>query len=120
MYPDEIVSQLADSASQSRSCPFELVINISAFDALWHNPVVGRFYNRMVARGKTFKQAMTACMRKLLVLMICWWPFVRSGTRPKRPDFPSRTPAWSGRQEVLARRLVAATIGPKDAAFSRS
>jgi transposase len=31
--------------------------------------VIAEFYARLVARGKTFKQAMTACMRKLLVLM---------------------------------------------------
>ncbi len=42
---------------------------MSAFNARWYNPVIGSFYARLVARGKTFKQAMTACMRKLLVLM---------------------------------------------------
>jgi transposase len=42
---------------------------MSAFNARRYNPVIGEFYRRLVARGKTFKQAMTACMRKLLVLM---------------------------------------------------
>ena len=42
---------------------------MSAFNARRYNPVIGGFYARLVARGKTFKQAMTACMRKLLVLM---------------------------------------------------
>ena len=42
---------------------------MSAFNARRYNPVIGAFYARLVARGKTFKQAMTACMRKLLVLM---------------------------------------------------
>src|SRR3954469_10679953 len=42
---------------------------MAAFNARKYNPVIGEFYRRLVARGKTFKQAMTACMRKLLVLM---------------------------------------------------
>jgi transposase len=42
---------------------------VSAFNARRYNPVIGAFYKRLVERGKTFKQAMTACMRKLLVLM---------------------------------------------------
>ena len=39
---------------------------MAAFNARKHNPVIGAFA-RLVARGKTFKQAMTACMRELLV-----------------------------------------------------
>jgi transposase len=42
---------------------------MAAFNARKYNPVIATFYARLVARGKTFKQAMTACMRKLLVLM---------------------------------------------------
>ena len=42
---------------------------MAAFNARRYNPVIGAFYARLVARGKSFKQAMTACMRKLLVLM---------------------------------------------------
>ena len=42
---------------------------MAAFNARKYNPVIRSFYARLVARGKTFKQAMTACMRKLLVLM---------------------------------------------------
>jgi transposase len=42
---------------------------MAAFNARKYNPAIKAFYARLVARGKTFKQAMTACMRKLLVLM---------------------------------------------------
>jgi transposase len=42
---------------------------MAAFNARMYNPVIRSFYVRLVARGKPFKQAMTACMRKLLVLM---------------------------------------------------
>jgi transposase len=40
---------------------------IAAFNARRYNPVIGGFYRRLVSRGKTFKQVMTACMRKLLM-----------------------------------------------------
>ena len=42
---------------------------MAAFNARKYNPVIKAFYARLVARGKLFKQAMTACMRKLLVIM---------------------------------------------------
>jgi transposase len=41
----------------------------SAFNARKYNPVIGEFYRHPVSRGKPYKQAMTACVRKLLVLM---------------------------------------------------
>jgi hypothetical protein len=44
-------------------------LSMSAFNARRYNPVIGGFYARLVARGKTFKQATTACMRTPLVLM---------------------------------------------------
>jgi transposase len=46
-----------------------LELYMSAFNARRYNPVIGGFYSRLIGGGKTFKQAMTACMRKLLVLM---------------------------------------------------
>ena len=33
------------------------------------NPTIKRFYDRLIAAGKPFKVAMTACMRKLLIYM---------------------------------------------------
>lgn len=42
---------------------------MAAFNARKYNPVIRAFYARLASHGKTFKQAMTACMRKLLVLM---------------------------------------------------
>ena len=42
---------------------------MAAFNARKYNPVIKAFCARLVGRGKPFKQAMTACMRKLLVLM---------------------------------------------------
>jgi hypothetical protein len=42
---------------------------MSAFNARKYNPVIGELYGRPVCRGKTFKRAMTACMRELLAPM---------------------------------------------------
>ena len=35
---------------------------------LW-NPVIAQMYDRLIAKGKPFKVAMTACMRKLLTIL---------------------------------------------------
>ena len=37
--------------------------------AVRHNPVLRRFYERLLRRGKTKKVALVACMRKLLVIL---------------------------------------------------
>jgi transposase len=44
-------------------------LDMAAFNARKCDPVIREFYARPVVRGKAFKQAMTVCMRKLLVLM---------------------------------------------------
>jgi transposase len=33
------------------------------------NPVIRDFYNRLIAKGKLFKVALVACMRKLLTIL---------------------------------------------------
>jgi transposase len=45
------------------------VLYMAALVASRHNPSLRDFYQRLRARGKTAKQALTACMRKLLVLL---------------------------------------------------
>ena len=40
-----------------------------AHNAVLHCPRFGRFFERLRARGKKHKVAMTACMRKLLVTL---------------------------------------------------
>ena len=37
--------------------------------AIRFNPVIKRFYDRLVGAGKTGMVAVTACMRKLLVIL---------------------------------------------------
>jgi transposase len=34
-----------------------------------HNPVIKSFYTRLIERGKSPKLALTACVRKLLVIL---------------------------------------------------
>lgn len=41
---------------------------MAAIVAKTHNPVIKEFFERLIARGKSFKQAITACMRKLLII----------------------------------------------------
>ena len=42
---------------------------MSALVASRHNPVIRDFYQRLLAKGKPKKSALTACMRKLLVIL---------------------------------------------------
>jgi transposase len=37
--------------------------------AIRHNPVIRKFYERLLANGKLKKVALVACMRKLLVIL---------------------------------------------------
>ena len=42
---------------------------MAALSASQHNPVIKPFYQRLIAKGKNPKVALTACMRKLLVIL---------------------------------------------------
>ena len=42
---------------------------MAALSAARHNPAVRAFYRQLRARGKPAKLALTACMRKLLVIL---------------------------------------------------
>jgi transposase len=45
------------------------VLYMAALSASRHNPVIKRFYTRLIDKGKAEKVALTACMRKLLVIV---------------------------------------------------
>jgi transposase len=45
------------------------VLYMAANSARQHNPVIKAFYTRLREQGKPFKVALTACMRKLLVIL---------------------------------------------------
>lgn len=45
------------------------VLYMACLSAIRYNPVIREFYTSLIARGKMFKVAITACMRKLLTIM---------------------------------------------------
>jgi transposase len=45
------------------------VLYMAALSASKHNPIIRRFYEHLVKQGKEKKVALTACMRKLLVIL---------------------------------------------------
>jgi transposase len=45
------------------------VLYMAALSAKKHNPFIRRFYERLLRHGKEKKVALTACMRKLLVIL---------------------------------------------------
>lgn len=45
------------------------VLYMACLSAIKHNPVIKAMYDRLIRNGKIFKVAITACMRKLLVIM---------------------------------------------------
>jgi len=45
------------------------VLYMATLSAIKHNPVIKEFYNHLVDQGKLKKVALTACMRKLLVIL---------------------------------------------------
>lgn len=53
------------------------VLYMAALSGIRYNPVIQAFYNRLIAKGKLFKVAITACMRKLLTILNA---IVRDGT----------------------------------------
>jgi len=58
--------------------PVRAALYMGALIASRHNPVNRDFYQRLVAAGKPKKAALTACMRKLLVILNT---MVRNNTR---------------------------------------
>jgi len=49
--------------------PVRAVLSMAALVAVRHNPILRAFYQRLVAAGKAKKLALTAAMRKLLVIL---------------------------------------------------
>ncbi len=49
--------------------PVRTVLYMATLAATRHNPVIKAFYNRLCGEGKARKLALTACMRKLLIIL---------------------------------------------------
>ena len=84
------VAPLARDSGRSRGrrivwggrAPVRAVLYMSTLAATRHNPVLAAHYQRLLAAGKPKKLALTACMRKLLVILNA---MARTGT-PWRPE----------------------------------
>ncbi|GGX48687.1 IS110 family transposase [Saccharospirillum salsuginis] len=49
--------------------PIRTVLYMAMMCAIQHNPVMNRFFNKLVAQGKHKKVALTACMRKMMTIL---------------------------------------------------
>jgi transposase len=49
--------------------PIRTVLFMAMLSAIQHNPVIQRFYKKLVAQGKHKKVAITACMRKMMTIL---------------------------------------------------
>lgn len=49
--------------------PIRTVLYMAMLSAIQCNPVMKQFYNRLVAEGKHKKVALTACMRKMMIIL---------------------------------------------------
>lgn len=49
--------------------PIRTVLYMAMLCAIQHNPVMKRFYERLVSQGKHKKVAITACMRKMITIL---------------------------------------------------
>ena len=49
--------------------PIRTVLYMAMMCAIQHNPVMKRFYEKLVAQGKHKKVALTACMRKMITIL---------------------------------------------------
>jgi transposase len=61
------------------------ILYMAALTATRFNPVIKRFYQRLLANNKPFKVAITACMRKLLTIINV---MLRDNTLWKSPEVP--------------------------------
>ena len=49
--------------------PIRTVLYMAMLSAIQHNPVMKKFYEKLVAQGKHKKVAITACMRKMMTIL---------------------------------------------------
>ena len=49
--------------------PIRTVLYMAMLSAIQHNPIMKQFYEKLVAQGKHKKVAITACMRKMIVIL---------------------------------------------------
>jgi transposase len=68
--------------------PVRRTLYMAALTATRHNPVIRTFYERLLDRGKPHKVALTACMRKLIVILNA----MAKSQQPWNPELHAVTP----------------------------
>ncbi len=51
------------------SAPIRTVLYMAMLSAIQHNPMMKSFYQKLVAKSKHKKVALTACMRKMITIL---------------------------------------------------
>jgi transposase len=54
---------------QGGRAPIRTVLYMAMLSAIQCNPIIKRFYQKLVAQGKHKKVALTACMRKMMTML---------------------------------------------------
>jgi transposase len=67
--------------------PVRAVLYMAALVATRRNPIIRRFYQRLLATGKPKKLALTACMRKLLTILNAMMRTQTTWRQPLTSDF---------------------------------
>ena len=67
--------------------PVRAVLYMAALVATRRNPIIRRFYQRLLATGKPKKLALTACMRKLLTILNAMMRTQTTWRQPLSSDF---------------------------------
>lgn len=67
--------------------PVRAVLYMAALVATRRNPIIRRFYQRLLATGKPKKLALTACMRKLLTILNAMMRTQTAWRQPLSSDF---------------------------------
>ncbi|MEM6901200.1 MAG: transposase, partial [Pseudomonadota bacterium] len=49
--------------------PIRTMLYMAMLSAIQHNPIMKAFYEKLVAQGKHKKVAITACMRKMMIIL---------------------------------------------------
>ena len=68
-FPDDSGKRVGARYIRGGRAEVRCVLYMATLSAIQHNPPIKAMYTRLIAAGKPFKLAMTACMRKLLTIL---------------------------------------------------
>ena len=68
-FPDDSGKRQGQRYTRGGRAEVRCVLYMATLSAKTHNPAIKAMFDRLIAAGKPFKLAMTACMRKLLTIL---------------------------------------------------